>query len=50
MLYTLVTGIGHLNDCIAKVHTEIINISYLSGYSPTRWQRDINMVLEKQEG
>ena len=41
---------GHLDDEIAKVHTALANVSYLSGYSPKRWQRGVNTLIPKEAG
>ena len=39
-----------MDDLINWVNTSMINIPYLSGYSPKRWQRGINVMLEKIKG
>ena len=41
---------GSMDDLINWVNTSMINIPYLSGYSPKRWQRGINVMLEKIKG
>ena len=41
---------GYKTPYIAAVHTAMANVPYLSGYSPTRWQYGVNVMLEKEEG
>ena len=40
----------HLDENIAKVHTTLANIPYLSGYSSTMWQNGVNTLIPKETG
>ena len=47
--------VGHwkccsMDDTINWINTSLTNIPYLSGYSPKRWQRGINVMIEKSKG
>jgi len=39
-----------MDNNIATVHTAIANIPFLTGYSPKRWQNEVNALIQKEEG
>ena len=41
---------GSLDNTINWVNASMANIPYLSGYSPSRWQQGINVMIEKKKG
>ena len=41
---------GHLDNNIAEVHTSLVNIRCISGYSPERWCHGVNTLIPKGAG
>ena len=42
--------VGYQDDEIAAVHTGLVNIPFMTGYSPKRWQFGVNSLLTKERG
>ena len=42
--------VGYTDDEIAGIHTEFVNIPFITGYYPKRWQVGINSLLTKEHG
>eukprot|EP00957_Ditylum_brightwellii_P191480 14577903-Ditylum_brightwellii.AAC.1 len=38
------------NDSICVVHAQMMPISYMSGFTPSRWEKAIDCMLEKDPG
>jgi hypothetical protein len=41
---------GAQNDILAQFETTMLNVVYLSGYSPNRWRKGLNIMIEKKPG
>ena len=41
---------GYLDNDIAKAHTALANVAFLSGYSPQRWKFGVNSLIPKEAG